>query len=566
MAIVEEVRFDGVQIATQQLGALAHVLIDAQNATTQVRTAADAAGREARNLAAAHSEAERSARDLGQQFTQIPARIAGVANAISSLVQRLGGGAFGATVGLVGSFASTIAQGAQMGMMFGPGGAMVGAIGGAAVEAFTALAAAVDGATRAETDFEAASQRAATGAAALMQQVNHQLEIRNAVQRADAGTLNGERAQQLLIEQRNLVRELDDANQAYLDSAHSGLGMLTESEADRAAHQHAYEQQRIEALNSIRTLEEAVGVAAQHAADENERTLTGLHHQIDVVNHHAEEQAAARRRSASGRAASDLAQAASAARQRASEAEQTAAQQYATILAEQNKLLNEQQIAEEQAADAADRRRHTNDTAEQRAATARTRYHEQLAHYQEQERRWAQETDRTRQAQTQDAQSAATAIIGNLTNVFTMLAQGQVNAAQAGELMLAGFLQYVSQMAAVNALRSVADAVMAASEERWGAFASGLAAAGLWGAVAVAAGAGGAALAADAQSKGAGAASQAQSAPASPKSSSDSNGKGGSVTYVTNFNSPVVTASTEAQLGRTIRRLSDRAEQRYPGG
>ena len=36
-------------------------------------------------------------------------------------------------------------------------------------------------------------------------------------------------------------------------------------------------------------------------------------------------------------------------------------------------------------------------------------------------------------------------------------------------------------------------------------------------------------------------------------------------TYVINWNAPIVTGQTEAQLGRTLRRMTDRAAQRYPG-
>ena len=121
------------------------------------------------------------------------------------------------------------------------------------------------------------------------------------------------------------------------------------------------------------------------------------------------------------------------------------------------------------------------------------------------------------------------AIITNMTSVFSLMAQGQADAAQAGEPLLAGFLQYISQRATVEALAQVAQAL--GSYPDMGGMALHFAAAAGWAAVAVASGVGGAALQSDAQSKAQAAQAQQSSKPAEP-SGGGGNEKGGSNTYV----------------------------------
>jgi hypothetical protein len=165
------------------------------------------------------------------------------------------------------------------------------------------------------------------------------------------------------------------------------------------------------------------------------------------------------------------------------------------------------------------------------------------------------------QQRLQEAQDGTTQIIGNLTSVFTQLANGQADAQASMEMLLASFLQYIGQRATVEALAQVALAVGSYPDPV--GIAEHAAAAGLWGAVAVAAGVGAGALQSDAAAHMNAMQSHADSAPASPYHDPHGGGGGGSNTYVINWNAPIVTGRTEAQMGRQLVRVVQRATQRY---
>jgi hypothetical protein len=168
------------------------------------------------------------------------------------------------------------------------------------------------------------------------------------------------------------------------------------------------------------------------------------------------------------------------------------------------------------------------------------------------------------QQRSQQGQQVTSEIIGNLTNVFTLMAEGQANAAQGAELLLACFLQYISQRATIEALAQVAQGI--GSYPDFGGMALHFAAAAAWGAVAVATGVGGAALASDAQSKGAAAQAQAQQ-PAAPQHTPSSNDKAGGGTVIINWNSPVPMTPQAAQAAvRPLRRYIEQSAQRFPNG
>jgi len=466
----------------------------------------------------------------GIQFTQ---RIAGVSNAIQSLVSRLG--SHDTTAGLVGSIASTTAQFASMGAALGPAGAVGGAIVGFTVS--------LNELAQAQTT-AAEHTHALTEANA---QLGHQAQ---------------ETTRQLAAEvvaDETLYREHAEAVTSFWNVVTGNVARaLSRLRDDRAQLQHDIQQER-EAYEAGDAGASGLGGLSAGPSGRQFGRLPTADDVTAMTGRGATTGHAARR---SGGGGDDMESAAAAARDRRAEAQRLADEEYAQHLEEQNKLLEEQQLLQQRGQEDAERSVHMREEQQRQEAEQQRRYQDQLAHFHEQQRRWDQENAAIQQRNTQQASEATSAVLGNLTNVFTTLAEGQTNAAQAAELLLAGFLQYISQRATIEALAQVAAGIGAYPD--FGGMALHFAAAAAWGAVAVATGVGGAALSSDAQSKASAAQQQSQEKPASPQHEGTSGDK--AATYVINWNAPVVTGQTEAQLGRTMRRMINRAEQRYPTG
>jgi hypothetical protein len=163
------------------------------------------------------------------------------------------------------------------------------------------------------------------------------------------------------------------------------------------------------------------------------------------------------------------------------------------------------------------------------------------------------------QVVTENVQSTMGSVIGSMTEVLGQLAQGNATVEESAKLMLAAFLQAMSQRAQIEALAEVARAI--SSYPDVAGIAIHAAGALAWGAVAVATGVGAGAISSDV-SKAQAARKEAEK-PAAPAKSSGSGGSGGQ-TIVVNFNSPVVTAQTEAGLGVSIRNTIGVSQRRFP--
>lgn len=141
-----------------------------------------------------------------------------------------------------------------------------------------------------------------------------------------------------------------------------------------------------------------------------------------------------------------------------------------------------------------------------------------------------------------------------LTDALVSIATGAETAGDAFKGLLAAFLQYLSQKATLKAADEYAEAIAALASYNYAGFAQHTAAGVAFTAVAVATGIGGAALA------------QKPAAPSGAPASPPSGSRGArdrDQTTVINFNSPVVTASTEAELGRGLSRMIGSSERRY---
>jgi hypothetical protein len=121
-------------VAAQHAGPKIDALGDANEGLSgQVRAAAQA--QEAARRAT--QETARAATESTQRMIALTQKFQGASAAVATLAGQLG--QQGGTVGLIASLAGAAAQGANLGMVFGPGGALVGGILGSAVPALIAL-------------------------------------------------------------------------------------------------------------------------------------------------------------------------------------------------------------------------------------------------------------------------------------------------------------------------------------------------------------------------------------------------------------------------------------------
>ena len=147
-------------------------------------------------------------------------------------------------------------------------------------------------------------------------------------------------------------------------------------------------------------------------------------------------------------------------------------------------------------------------------------------------------------------------IAGGLNDALQAIIAGNKTAEEAFTGLLASFLKYISEQSMLKAIYEYAEAIASFASYKYDQGAQHLAAGIAYTAVAVAAGAGAAALSAP-SAKG-----SSEEKPASPESGrGDGGGGGGDI--VINWNSPVVTAGTRAELGRDMAGMIRAGTQRY---
>lgn len=564
------VAFPGTNESQAALRALAQVVSGLAGNIGQLQQAEASETQATTQSTNAHQQQAQAQGQAGQAAVQFGQRIAGVANAVQSLVSRLG--SRDQTAGLVGSIASTTAQFASMGAALGPQGAVGGAVVGftAAIyelaQAHTAAAEAAHDQQMAEAALasaraQAAGDRALAGGgtdADVQQVIQTQLE-----------TI--ERARSRMADLRSIQEDVTDGFAGPLASGRALVAMATggatvETQLQRLQDEIDQAQRTIDHLHD--TTQDSTGLAGlgSHEQDFTPRGFTApteggdhLHDTTQDSTAPTEGGAGPHRPGGGGGRQSPEEQEQErllALLEQTNETRRLGAQ----LAEEYSQQTQEGTKAEAEAERAYQAQLRATQRQEEEADRARHKGIQQAMRDEDDRKRKLQQEAQQRQ---QEGQQATGAIISDLTNVFSIMAQGQMDAAHGAEMLLAAFLQYISQRATIEALAQVAQAL--GSYPDFGGMALHFAAAAGWAAVAIATGVGGAALASDAQSKGAAAQSQAQSQPSSPQPHSG-NEKGGGNTYVINWNAPVVTAQTEAQLGRGVRRIVDRAAQRFPGG
>lgn len=204
------------------------------------------------------------------------------------------------------------------------------------------------------------------------------------------------------------------------------------------------------------------------------------------------------------------------------------------------------------------------DEAERKRAERQQREREKREREMEKQRREAARLRREQERQLREAeraheqfvdqtQSALQPVVTSITKAFAEIAAGTKSVEEAFQGLLASFLEYAAEQAAISAAREYAEAIAAFASYRYDQGAQHLAAGVAFTAVAVAAG--GASIAVSPPS--------GINQPASPQANAAVAAGPQNVTI--NWNSPVITAGTRAELGREIGNLIAVGDRRFGG-
>lgn len=521
---------DSVSSSVQNLGRKEQ---EASRATDQF-----VAGQEAASRSSQQVTQNTQAQSL--QVIALTQKVSAAANAIQTLATSFGGE--GEAAGLLGKIAASSAATAQLGAALGPQGALVGGILGAVIPAFQAFIAKME-----ETRDYA-------------QELQDELErIRNTFDE--------------LVSQRERARS-EAARERFLEQ---GTGSVAEQESfvEVRQQQLAAIQAQIDVVNAGRVTRENVErltelnrqatearrdlMEARYALEEAqvqqqldaEEMLEALQEAANVTEETTRQPA---RRGGGGRRVD---QGDEEERLRAEEEQRKLLLQIEADSAAKQEEMNELLRQENEEREKILRTIEAESAAKERQMEDERRRAEEELELQEQLREKLQEAkvaaEEAAEAQMKQIQSVNEVIVGGLTDALSAVMSGQKTAEEAFAGMLASFLAYISEMAALEAAVNFAQAISAFAQYRYDAGAQHLAAGVAFTAVAVAAGAGAAALSAPATPSAAG-----------PEEGRDTGGResgGGQV--IINWNSPVVTATTRAELGREMGHMIRAGQVRY---
>jgi len=497
-----QVEFDGAEQAVRQLG--------------QVSGGVEQLGTKS-------ADASRSFSQLAQGGQQLVQRVQGVAGAVQSLVSALGG--TDRTAGLVASVAGATAQFAAMGSLLGPAGTVVGGLVGLTTSLVSAARASDD----AGDGISAMGLRAATA------------------------------------EER--VRALTDALADMARNSRIDMGVASMAEYDR-------EIATVEArLDNLRVAFENMDTSL--AGSTSERALTA---EIRAETARLEELRRTRGEAAAEEAAileEDLYSAANPEPTRRSSGRRPqqgedaglvdvlsndlgGVNQQADMAAERVRVI-EEAIAEVDALrdEELDRELERWDREAEKAREAsQLEIDIAKAQFEEMERLAQEEEDRRAEADAralesrEQASGELTGMLGDTVMMFGKavgaVAAGEKTAEEAFTGMAKAFLEMISQYATLKAATEFADAAGSFARYDYGGGAAHIAAGVAFTAVAVATGVGAAAI------------NTAPAAPARPEANGGTaEGAGGDI--IINWNSPVVTAGTYADLGRELQAATDAA-------
>jgi len=498
-----EVTFDGASEATRELGRVSQGI-------SNVGQTADRAGV--------------TVESFSRGFQNTAQRIQGVAGAVQTLASTFG--SENRTGSLVASVAGATAQFASMGAMLGPTGAVVGGIAGLAAGLFNVVTAS-DSSRSAIEQLRETMQNATTDAdryAAALALVRGEDEAAARSERARA--IRGENWAALNLPNEELRAEIR-AREAEINQLIDQYGAAAESGTRVSALRE--DIRRLEILSSVESETTIFGEPAAASAPARRGGGGGGRRGRDVFE-------------MLGGAASneDIAGI-------SAEFERLAAER-AEREAEANALIEEKRNAhyealKEMAIEAQDaeleRQREVNEALAEMERERQERIREgQLAEKENQEAEEERSLERRR-----SLNGELMGLLGDATMAFgkslAAIATGEQTAEEAFQGLAKAFLEMISQYATMKAATEFADAAASFAKYDYAGGAAHIGAGVAFTAIAVATGVGAAAI------------GSAPSAPARPESGGGAEAaQGGDV--VINWNSPVITAGTQAELGREL--------------
>lgn len=490
--------------------------------STRTESAAVAADR----LAARQTAAATAAIAFGQ-------RLAAASNAVQGITSALG--VEGQAAGLIGKITQTSVAMAQLGASFGPQGELVGGIIGAAIPAIGAIMEAIDSLNERNAAWD------------------EQLRgIEEGQQAAEEATRQSTAA---INEQSDALANASENMRRFIESLSTG-GIQRQAQ-DSSARITELSDQLARVNDELRSLGDVQGAAAadrmlglQDRARELTTEIAAASDQFEEVRGLLSDTSSAPARRGGGARRREEAP------QAAAVDEGDAMAVVRDIIREQNDALREQAELKEELIGIADKQRGV----EEAAAAARAEQHEaELERQTELKDSLIESADKQREVadrQRQEYMGVTSVIAGGLNDALQAIISGNKTAEEAFTGLLASFLKYISEQSMLKAIYEYAEAIASFASYKYDAGAQHLAAGIAYTAVAVAAGAGAAALSAP-SAKGAG-----EEKPSSPESGRGDGGKGGG-DIVINWNSPVVTAGTRAELGRDMAGMIRAGTQRY---
>jgi hypothetical protein len=477
----------------------------------------------------------RGLEDFEKKIGEAAGKTAAAADAVGRFATAVGN----RTVADIARFTSELAKsaqaGAELGRMLGPGGAVVGGIAGGMLPAIERVIRATNEAAQAADRMSEAYRRAGEQARQALLQARQQADVAAGVFGSDTSDedlsrLQSERAAAVTGLEREIAR-LDRSRRRDRVSEDSTTIPQLRQEMDAARRELAGIQAEIQRREATaRAAQQQRDTAVISGLQEPESRRGGGESQAD------REAAAWERYQDALDAALEQQEAAKAAieeqialRQQAAEEFEEQEERKRELAAETLRLQveAEAEALEEQKDKALEAAEQIADANEARLDAAR----EQVAGYKE----------------------VTDVIVGGLTDALASIADGSKTAEQAFLGLLAGFLKFIAEKAALSAAEEAAQAIAAYARYDFGSGAQHTAAAVAFGAVAIAAGAGSAAASSAASSAG------RASEPERGRSQSNNDSGGGSV--VVNFNAPVLSSDTRAQLGRQIQQLVTAGER-----
>lgn len=453
----------------------------------------------AHDASTATEETAQSFQELTRGGAQVIQRVQGIAGSVQGLVSALGSS--DRTAGLISSVAGTTAQFASMGAMLGPGGAVLGAVVGFGTSLY-GLAQAHDAAREAaenqteEVDDLAASYR---GLGAAILEWGEALGVENAA-RAGGAALGGLSSSDLETQARERRERLLELR---VDEAESGA--LTRSEEEiRLRRELAGLEEEIARREADDPPTTSRGGGRAASGDSEFRGAAMTEEALDLYTSDVSDAELARR------AEADAEYAAQADALAEDEIERLAAEGDAQAELFQLKAdLREEDLEAER-----DKQDYLAELEEEAAERRETEINNLLGF----------------------VQRGSKALTASLAAIAT----GSKTSDEAFKGMLASFLEMISEYASMKAATEFADAASSFARYDFGGGAAHIGAGLAFTAVAVATGVGAAVINAP------------PTPPAKPAEREMSGASSGNVTNVINWNSPVVTAGTRAELGREL--------------